>query len=67
MEDKNATKPLTREHIEKILSDPEEIKRRIKYAYWVPDGKGWGHHALVASPEEVPSGIPFHEVICMGE
>lgn len=56
----------TKEYVDKILNDPEEIKRRTKYAYWVSDGKGWGYEKLVSSPEEVPKGLPYHKCICMG-
>ncbi len=60
------TVPLTREQIAEIINNPEEYKRRLRYSFWVSDGKGWGYYQLVKSEEEVPKGKPFHVSICMG-
>lgn len=58
----------TREYVKAILDNPEEVKRRTRYAYWVavPGHPKGGYDAIVKSPEEVPKGRRFIRTICMG-
>lgn len=58
-------KKITKQKINDILNNSDEYKSRIRYAYWVSDGKGWGSYKLMKSVEEVPKGKPFHVAICM--
>jgi hypothetical protein len=58
----------TREYVKAIFDNPEEVKRRTRYSYWVgveghPKG---GYDKIVQSPDEVPKGKRFSRVICMG-
>jgi len=52
----------------KILDNPEEMAKRARFMYWVPDNtrEAGGYYKLVKTQAEVPNGLPSQECIIMG-